>query len=262
MWPSSQSTVAISVADYRQTPCTILKLCAGCTFGRNVSMWNYIQARHPKEAAQLSNKSTVIRYDPSSPPPPHPSEEHQHPQYATESLTGSTLVAGTRTNAFVATYLEPVLPIGRTSQAGHVVAPPASQRTSIGRNILSRLAGLATLALQAPQAAPRNSSEATEFVTSAEVLSAIGPLSTSAAMSLPMIPAGYRLATRTTVRSTDRASRHVHVAATSDGHATLVQPEAELSHRVSNQPEVLRRAQAAFSDLRETGGRGQAQLVF
>lgn len=225
-------------------------------------MWSSIQARHPKEAAQLSDKSTVIRYDPSS--PSHPPEEHQHPHHATELHTGGPLLAGDRLSAFVATYIEPVLPIGRTRQADHVAAPPASQSTSIGQNIFSRLAGLAMLAPQASQAdaAPRDSSEATGSVTSAETPPANGPLSTTAAMSLPINPAGYRLATRTTVTSTDRGSQHVHVAATSDAHAALVQPEAELSRRLSNQPEVLRRAQAAFSDLRETSGRRQAQVVF
>ena len=238
-----------------------LELRAGCEFGRNVSMWSSIQARHPKEAALQSDKSTVIRYDPSS--PPHPPEDHQHPHHTIESHSESTALAGDRLSSIVATYIEPVLPIGRTPQAGHVVAPPAPHSTSIGRNIFSRLAGLALLAPQPPQAdaAFHHSSAATGSTTSAETPSANGPLSTSASVSLPMTPAGYRLATRTTVRSTDSESWHVHVATTPEGHATTAQPEGGLSHRVSNQPEVLRRAQAAFSDLRETSGRRQAQGV-
>lgn len=176
------------------------------------------------------------------------------------------MLAGDRLSSFVATYIEPVLPIGRTPQAGHVVAPPAPRSTSTGQNIFSRLVGLALLAPQAPsaEAAPHDLFQASGSTNSAESSSANGPLSTShsAAMSLPATPAGYRLATRTTVRDTDRELRHVHVATTSDGHATTVQPEAELSHRVLNQPEVLRRAQAAFSDLRENSSRRQAQGVY
>ena len=225
-------------------------------------MWSSIQARHPKEAAQLSNQHAVIRYNPSS--PPRPPEQHQHQHHAAESHSGTTMPAGDRLSAFVATYIEPVLPIGRTPLAVDVAMPPAPQSTSIRQNIFSRLVGLALLAPHASQAeaAPRISPEATGSIPSAETPSANGTLSDSAAMSLPMTSAGYWLASRATVRSSDRQSRQGHVAATSDGHATTVQPEAEPSYRVASQPEVLRRAQAAFSDLRQAGGRQQAQGVF
>lgn len=221
-------------------------------------MWSSIQARHPKEAVQLSNKHAVIRYDPSS--PPHPPEQHQHPHHATESQLGSTSPAGDGPSAFVATYIEPVLPMGRVPTAVDVAAPSPS--TSIRQNIFSRLVGLALLAPQASQAeaAPRNS-EVAGSITSAETLSANEELSNSTAVSSPLTLAGYRLATRTTVRSTDRQSGYLYAAAASDRHATTAHPEAERTHRVASQPEVLRRAQAAFSNLREANGRRQAQGV-
>lgn len=227
-------------------------------------MWNDIQARHPKEAAQLSDTHAVIRFDPSS--PPQPPEQHHHSHHGTQSHPESTQLTGDGLSTVVATYIEPVLPIVRSPEAGGTTAPPAPHSTRAGRSIFSRLTGLALLAPQPPQSEaavpPRHSSGATASTSSAEMPSAGAPLSSSATMSLPMSLAGYRLATRAIVRSTDRENQPVHATAGLGGQAAVAQPRAQLSHRILNQPDVLRRAQAAFSDLRGANGRRQAQGVF
>ena len=229
-------------------------------------MWNVIQARHPKEAAQLSDTHAVIRYDPSS--SLQPPEQHQHPHHATQSHPESTpLTGGDHLSTFAATYIEPVLPIVRSPEAGGTAAAAAAPHsTRAGQSIFSRLAGLALLAPRPPQpeaaVPPFHSSSATAFTSSAENPSADAPLPSSAMMSLPMNPAGYRLATRATVRSTDRENQPVHTTAGLGGQAAVAQPRAQLSHRILSQPDVLRRAQAAFSDLRGANGRRQAQGVF
>lgn len=227
-------------------------------------MWNLIQARHPKEAAQLSDMHAVIRYDPSS--PPQSAEQHQHPHHATQSHPESTQLTGNRLSTFAATYIEPVRPIVRSPEAGRTAAPAAPHNTRAARSILSRLAGLALLAPQPPQAEaavpPLHSSGATGSTSSAEMPAADDPLFSSAMVSWPPNPAGYRLATRATVRGTDRGLQPVHVTVGSGGQATMAQPRAQLSHEIWSQPDVLRRAQAAFSDLRGANSRRQAQGVF
>lgn len=248
-----------------ETPATFLSCCTGCVFGRNVSMWNSIQARNPKEAAQLLDTHAVIRFDPQS--PPQPPEQHQHPHHATHAHPESTQLTGAdRLSTFVATYIEPVLPIVRSPEAGHTAVPPAPHSIRAGRSIFSRLTGLALLAPQPPQpeaaVPPLHSSGAAGSTSSAETPSADGPLPSSATMSLPMSSAGYRLATRATVGTSDRELQPVHVTAGLGGQTTIAEPRAQLSNRVLSQPDVLRRAQAAFSDLREANGRRQAQGVF
>ena len=223
-------------------------------------MWNSIQARHPKEAAQLSNACAVIRYDPSS--PPQPTAQNQHPHHAAQSHAEHPPLARDHLSSFVATYLEPVLPIGPAPEAGLAAEAPAVHNTSARRNIFSRLTGLALLAPQA-EAAQHRFATATGPGSSGDTSLANQSLSNSAISSVSVAPAGYRLATRATVRSTDIEPWPMHVAVASGGLATTVQAEAELSRRASNQAEVLRRAQAAFSDLGEVAsGRRQAQGVF
>lgn len=39
---------------------TSMMCCPGCTFGRNIAMWNAIQARHPEQAAALPKKAPVV----------------------------------------------------------------------------------------------------------------------------------------------------------------------------------------------------------
>lgn len=53
----------------RQATCPFCRVSVfrGCVFGRNVAMWNAIQAKHPTQAAQLSDSSAVITYHPTSP---------------------------------------------------------------------------------------------------------------------------------------------------------------------------------------------------
>lgn len=52
---------------HARCPFCRLSVFQGCTFGRNVAMWNAIKARHPTEAARLASSSTVNAYQLPSP---------------------------------------------------------------------------------------------------------------------------------------------------------------------------------------------------
>ena len=186
-------------------------------------MWNSIQAKHPQEAAQLTDRPAVIRYDPSSPAQPR-----QHPYHATDAHSESPPTQATDPrNPPVATPMEP----GQPARSAPPAESPALQSTSARRSIFSRLTGLALLVPHPPQA--HGAQHGRE------------PVATSA-----------------TLRNTDGAPQHVHVTTARGGHATVMQHEAQRLHRAPNQPEVLRRAQAAFADLGEARGRLRAQVVF
>lgn len=216
-------------------------------------MWNSIQANHPQEAAQLPDAAAVIRYNPSSPAQPH-----QQPQHAIDAPSEFLLTQATDhlNTSIQATQREPVLPMGSAES-------PALQTTGGRRSIFSRLTGLALL-VPYPQAhaAPHR-----QEPVAAATGSFLPSDSSSANPSLlspgrPMSHAGGQVATGATVSTTDGAPHHAQVTTGRGGRANMVQREAPLLHRAPNQPEVLRRAQAAFADLGEARGRLRAQGVF
>ncbi|KAL3145210.1 hypothetical protein ABBQ32_000959 [Trebouxia sp. C0010 RCD-2024] len=220
-------------------------------------MWNCIQAKYPQEAAQLSDTAAVIRYDPS-----FPAQPHQQPHHATDAPGEALLIQATdrQSTSTQATQRQPVLPMRSTLPA----ESPALQTTGERRSIFSRLTGLALLVphpLQAHAAQHRQEPVASAIGSSfpSDPISARGALPSP---GLPMSHAGGRVATGATVSNTDGAPHQMHGTAGRRGRATMVQHQGQLLHRPPNQPEVLRRAQAAFADLGDARGRLQAQGIF
>ena len=209
---------------------TVYVLCCntGCVFGRNVAMWNAIQARHPAQAAQLSDSSAVITYHPTSPVrstsrdqadarPPHQSIANEHALHGRGRST--EFIQSVMHTVMVRNQVEQQNPSGASMAPG--VDDGGRSPTSPGA-ASSSTASRVGLGLLAPL---RLDSRVVENLSASS--------STAESASVSQYPA---VATGT---------RPSHLLPT-----RVPRSATDVSFASTNQSEHLRRAQAAFADLR------------
>ena len=222
-------------------------------------MWNSIQARHPEEAAHLSKSPAVISFDPASPPQPtaQPRTEQQSSQQA-QSDQGFQ----DQLTAFTTVHLLPGLPPSQRQNEGLPLSSASVESGSVRRNIFSRLAGLALLV-------PHSTATESTSVQQAqhEAATASNPVSASSAAVLSAhgttsAPASSVSHTSASMGSSaSRASETMHAGEVRRDRASVMHTGAETAYQSAHQPEVLRRAQAAFSDLRDIRVRSHQAAV-
>ena len=225
-------------------------------------MWNTIQARRPREAAKLANTAAVITYNSSAAAQAQPSP--QQPQQEAFVLSNHVLeqlrVLGTA-------QVQSALPSNQTADPGLATLTPPVQSSSAGRGFFSRLA---TLGLSARRATDADSAAAQQAqpqpVTAAPSVSTPPAAASSAnealriqgTTSLPNPGHGHERGAMTT--STDTAAQGLTNHA-EELHARYG-PGSDLARIRMRQSVVLRRAQAAFSDLRQaSAGRHEPSVA-
>jgi len=201
---------------------------AGCVFGRNVAMWNAIQARHPKQAAQLSDSSAVITYHPTSPVRSTSRDQDNARQRRQTTANEHALHGRGRSTEFIQSIMHTIMVRNQAEQHNPSETPMApgigdggGSPTSPGA-ASSSIASRVGLGLLAPL---RLDSRVDE--------NALASSSTAESASVSRDPAAV----------TD--ARPLHLSPTRvPSSATDVLPASP------SQSEHLRRAQAAFADLR------------
>ena len=223
-------------------------------------MWNSIQARRPKEAAKLANTAAVITYNPSAvvqsqPPPLQPQQEH--------------LTLGVRVleqlRALGAAQVQSALPSSQTPDPGLATLTSPQQSSGAGQGIFSRLASLgfpARRATDADSAAAQQAQRQSVAVAAA--------LSTPSVTTSPSTEALFTHR-RTLLNNSSYGHEHedgARMVSTGTAAQGVTSHAGEqvivthglglnLAHARMRQSEVLRRAQAAFADLRQASGRQQ-----
>ncbi|DBA90759.1 hypothetical protein WJX77_007308 [Trebouxia sp. C0004] len=213
----------------RQAICPFCRVSVfrGCIFGRNVAMWNAIQARHP-QAAQLSDSSAVITYHPTC-PVRSTSRDQDDARPRHQSIANEQALHGRRRTAdFIQSIMHNVMVRNQAEQQNTSEAPVSPGSGNGGRSptspgaASSSIASRVGLGLLAPL---RLDSQVDE------TLSASSSRAESASVSqYPAVVTG---------------ARPLHLSPTRVPRSASNESSASPS-----QSEHLRRAQAAFADLR------------
>jgi len=201
---------------------------AGCVFGRNVAMWSAIQARHPTQAAQLSDSSAVITYHPTSPVrstsrdqadarPPHQSIANEH------ALHGRG-----RSTEFIQSIMHTVMVRNQTEQQNTSEAPVAPGIDNGGRS-------------------PTSPGDASSSVASRVGLGLLAPLRLDSRVDETLSASSTTAESASVSRdpAVVTGARSLHLSPT-----RVPRSAGNVSSASPSQSEHLRRAQAAFSDLR------------
>ncbi len=200
---------------------------AGCVFGRNVTMWNAIQARHPTQAAQLSDSSAVITYHPISPvrltsrDPDDARQRHQ------STANEHALHGRGRSTEFIQSLLHTVMVRNQAEQQNPSEAPLAPGIGDGGGS-------------------PTTPGAASSSTASRVGLGLLAPLRLDSRVD-ETLPASSSTAESASV-SRDPAvvtgARPLHLSPT-----RVARSVTNVSSASPSQSEHLRRAQAAFADL-------------
>ena len=191
-------------------------------------MWNAIQARHPKQAAQLSDSSAVITYHPTSPVRSTSRDQDNTRQRRQSTANDHALHGRGRSTEFIQTIMHTIMVRNQAEQQNPSETPVAPEFGDGGGSLTSPGAASSSVASRVGLGllAPLRIDSRVE-----EPLSASSSTAESAPVSRdPAVVTG---------------ARSLHLSPTRVPRSATNVPSASPS-----QSEHLRRAQAAFGDLR------------
>lgn len=191
-------------------------------------MWNAIQARHPTQAAQLSDSSAVITYHPTSPVRPTSRGQNDAEQRHQSTANEHALLGRGRSADFIQSIMHTVMVRNQAEQQNPSEAPMAPGIADGGRSPTSPAAASSSAASRVGLGllAPLRLDSWID-----ENLSASSSTAESASVSRdPAVVTG---------------ARPSHLSPT-----RVPRSATNVSSASPSQSEHLRRAQAAFADLR------------
>ena len=224
-------------------------------------MWNAIQARHPAEAAELSNSSAVITYHPRPPTrPPGPqgntglsqqvlsairSDAQQVMSDGEDTSSSQQMLADVERMQHPVQVMQHVL-LQHREQLREDAALMARQTG--GRHQAVGETSPTTSTVSASSDSPSRASAATQSTSTARVgLGLLAPLRSDS----PLSEADQAETTFASPSSAGRAAPATGTRSLQTSPTRLMGSAAYVTNGDTSQPEVLRRAQAAFADLRE-----------
>lgn len=205
----------------------LLCCIAGCVFGRNVAMWNAIQARHPKQAAQLLHSSAVITYHPTSPVRSTSRGQDDARQRRQATANEHALHGRGRSTEFIQTIMHTIMVRNQAEQQNPSETP------------------------MAPRIADEGGSPTSPGAASSSTASRVG-LGLLAPLRLDSRVDENSLASSSTAESASVSQDPAAVTHATPLHLSPIRAPPSATNAPSASPsqsEHLRRAQAAFADL-------------